>query len=81
VPAPILSTAIAERFASRGEEDFANRVLSAMRVRIRRPSGEAGMSLEARGHLVDSVLDLGAPGPCGFRVDHVVARALALVGK
>ena len=31
VPATILSTAIAERFASRGEEDFANRVLSAMR--------------------------------------------------
>jgi 6-phosphogluconate dehydrogenase len=31
VPAPILSTAIAERFASRGEEDFANRVLSALR--------------------------------------------------
>jgi 6-phosphogluconate dehydrogenase len=31
VPAPILSSAIAERFASRGEEDFANRVLSAMR--------------------------------------------------
>jgi 6-phosphogluconate dehydrogenase len=32
VPAPILSTAIAERFASRGEEDFADRVLSAMRL-------------------------------------------------
>jgi 6-phosphogluconate dehydrogenase len=31
VPAPILSTAISERFASRGEEDFADRVLSAMR--------------------------------------------------
>ena len=31
VPAPILSTAIAERFASRGREDFAHRVLSAMR--------------------------------------------------
>jgi 6-phosphogluconate dehydrogenase len=31
VPAPILSSAIAERFASRGAEDFANRVLSAMR--------------------------------------------------
>jgi 6-phosphogluconate dehydrogenase len=31
VPAPILSTALAERFASRGEEDFANRLLSAMR--------------------------------------------------
>jgi 6-phosphogluconate dehydrogenase len=31
VPAPILSTALAERFASRGAEDFANRILSAMR--------------------------------------------------
>jgi 6-phosphogluconate dehydrogenase len=31
VPAPILSTAIGERFASRGEELFADRVLSAMR--------------------------------------------------
>jgi 6-phosphogluconate dehydrogenase len=31
VPAPILGAAIAERFASRGAEDFANRVLSAMR--------------------------------------------------
>jgi 6-phosphogluconate dehydrogenase len=31
VPAPILSTALAERFSSRGEEDFADRVLSAMR--------------------------------------------------
>jgi 6-phosphogluconate dehydrogenase len=31
VPAPILSTAISERFTSRGEADFADRVLSAMR--------------------------------------------------
>ncbi len=31
VPAPILSTALAGRLASQGEEDFANRVLSAMR--------------------------------------------------
>jgi 6-phosphogluconate dehydrogenase len=31
VPAPILATAISERFASRGQEDFAYRVLSAMR--------------------------------------------------
>ena len=31
VPAPILSTAIGERFASRGEEDFADRIISAMR--------------------------------------------------
>jgi 6-phosphogluconate dehydrogenase len=31
VPAPILATAIGERFASRGEEEFADRVVSAMR--------------------------------------------------
>jgi 6-phosphogluconate dehydrogenase len=31
VPAPILSIAISERFASRGEQEFADRVVSAMR--------------------------------------------------
>jgi 6-phosphogluconate dehydrogenase len=31
VPSPILSTAIGERFASRGEADFADRIVSAMR--------------------------------------------------
>ncbi|MGN8159586.1 phosphogluconate dehydrogenase (NAD(+)-dependent, decarboxylating) [Salinisphaera sp. RV14] len=31
VPAPVLTTALYERFASRGEADFANRLLSAMR--------------------------------------------------
>jgi 6-phosphogluconate dehydrogenase len=31
VPAPVLSAALLERFSSRGEDDFANRVLSAMR--------------------------------------------------
>ncbi|MGQ0743168.1 MAG: phosphogluconate dehydrogenase (NAD(+)-dependent, decarboxylating) [Acidimicrobiales bacterium] len=31
VPAPVLSAALFERFASRGEGDFANKVLSAMR--------------------------------------------------
>jgi 6-phosphogluconate dehydrogenase len=31
VPAPILSTAIGERFASRGEDEFADRLVSAMR--------------------------------------------------
>jgi 6-phosphogluconate dehydrogenase len=30
-PAPILTTALYERFSSRGEADFADRVLSAMR--------------------------------------------------
>ena len=31
MPAPVLSAALYERFSSRGEADFANRVLSAMR--------------------------------------------------
>ena len=31
VPAPVLCTALAHRFASRGDEDFANKLLSAMR--------------------------------------------------
>jgi 6-phosphogluconate dehydrogenase len=34
VPAPILSTAVAERFASRGADDFADRVLSALRFQF-----------------------------------------------
>jgi 6-phosphogluconate dehydrogenase len=31
VPAPVLAASLFDRFASRGEADFGNRVLSAMR--------------------------------------------------
>jgi 6-phosphogluconate dehydrogenase len=31
VPAPVLNASLVQRFASRGNEEFANRVLSAMR--------------------------------------------------
>ena len=31
VPAPVLTTALYERFSSRGEDEFANKLLSAMR--------------------------------------------------
>ncbi len=34
VPAPVLSTALYQRFSSRGESDFADRVLSAMRYQF-----------------------------------------------
>jgi 6-phosphogluconate dehydrogenase len=34
VPAPILATALGARFASRGEDDFANRLLAAMRFQF-----------------------------------------------
>jgi 6-phosphogluconate dehydrogenase len=42
VPAPVLTTALYERFSSRGEADFQNRLLSAMRY-------EFGGHLEKRG--------------------------------
>ena len=34
VPAPVLSSALTQRFASRGEEDFANKLLSALRYQF-----------------------------------------------
>jgi 6-phosphogluconate dehydrogenase len=34
VPAPVLTTALYERFSSRGEADFANKLLSAMRYQF-----------------------------------------------
>jgi 6-phosphogluconate dehydrogenase len=34
VPAPVLSTALYQRFISRGEDDFAFRLLSAMRYQF-----------------------------------------------
>jgi 6-phosphogluconate dehydrogenase len=42
-PAPVLSAALNQRFASRGEDDFARRVLSALRFQFgghaERPTG------------------------------------------
>jgi 6-phosphogluconate dehydrogenase len=42
-PAPVLSTALYQRFSSRGEDDFARKVLSAMRYQFgghaERPTG------------------------------------------
>ena len=34
VPAPVLSAALYDRFSSRGEGDFANKLLSAMRYQF-----------------------------------------------
>jgi len=43
VPAPVLSAALYERFSSRGEADFANKILSAMRKEfgghVEKPAG------------------------------------------
>ncbi len=44
VPAPVLTTALYERFSSRGEADFQNKLLSAMRYEfgghLEKPSGK-----------------------------------------
>jgi 6-phosphogluconate dehydrogenase len=49
VPAPVLGSALTQRFASRGEEDFANKVLSALRFQFggheeKGPGGAGGHS-------------------------------------
>ncbi|HTS21015.1 MAG TPA: decarboxylating 6-phosphogluconate dehydrogenase [Casimicrobiaceae bacterium] len=49
VPAPVLSTALFARFASRGQDEFANRLLSAMRREFgghREPAGAAAEHAE-----------------------------------
>ncbi len=48
VPAPVLSAALYARFSSRGESDFADRILSAMRYQFgghqEKPAGNKGGS-------------------------------------
>ena len=48
VPAPVLSAALYQRFSSRGEADFQNRVLSALRYQfgghVEKPGGKGGSS-------------------------------------
>jgi 6-phosphogluconate dehydrogenase len=46
VPAPVLSTALYERFTSRGEADYANRLLSAMRQQF---GGHAELAAKSSG--------------------------------
>ncbi len=53
-PAPVLAAALFERFASRGEDGFANKVLSAMRLQFGgHEELPAGDSLEAGGRKAD----------------------------
>ena len=44
MPAPVLSAALYERFSSRGEADYADRLLSAMRFQfgghVEKPAGK-----------------------------------------
>ena len=42
VPVPVLTTALYERFSSRGEADFEDKLLVGHAVRVRRTSGKTG---------------------------------------
>jgi 6-phosphogluconate dehydrogenase len=56
VPAPVLAASLFERFASRGEDHFANQVLSAMRQQFGGHAElPAGQELEAGGAKADKV--------------------------
>ena len=56
VPAPVLAASLFERFASRGEDKFANQVLSAMRQQFGgHKELPAGLELEAGGEKADKV--------------------------
>jgi len=56
VPAPVLAASLFERFASRGEDHFANQVLSAMRQQFGGHAElPAGQELEAGGEKADKV--------------------------
>ncbi|GAA3703275.1 decarboxylating 6-phosphogluconate dehydrogenase [Microlunatus aurantiacus] len=60
VPAPVLAASLFERFASRGEDHFANQVLSAMRQQFGgHQELPAGDSLEAGGAKADRVESTG----------------------
>ena len=48
VPAPVLTAALYARFSSRGEAEFQDRILSAMRFQVRRACREEGLSSPGR---------------------------------
>ena len=68
VPAPVLSAALFERFSSRGEADFADKVLSAMRTSSaatrRRPRPNGGAMTAPRS---DALVFFGATGDLAYK--------------
>jgi len=71
VPAPVLSAALYERFSSRGEDDFAEKVLSALRYQFgghdERPL-PTGRRVMARSQS-DALVIFGVTGDLGTQDD------------
>ena len=64
VPVPVLASSLFERFASRGEDHFANQILSAMRQQFGGHNAlPAGSSLEAGGEKADQIGGTHADNP------------------
>ena len=83
VPAPVLSAALYERFSSRGEADFADKVLSALRYRVRRPRGKGrrqeGRRLMAASHS-DALVVFGVTGDLAHKMIFPALYAMAKRG-
>jgi 6-phosphogluconate dehydrogenase len=59
VPAPVLSAALYERFSSRGQDDFADKMLSALRYQF---GGHEGKGRRQERQAPDGILPLGRAG-------------------
>ena len=88
MPVPVLATALFARFGSRGEDDFANRLLSAMRLEfgghVERP-GEAGttaksMSWRCSTAAADALVLFGATGDLAHKKIFPALQALVQQG-
>ena len=77
VPAPVLTTALYARFSSRGEADFQNKLLSAMRYQfgghVEKPPRSACVRMEMGDTHSDALVFFGATGDLGLQEDLPVA--------
>ena len=83
-PAPVISTALYDRFSSRGEADFADKLLSAMRSAIRRPRGESGGRKGGPPMTVpspDAIVFFGATGDLAYKKIFPALQAMVRRGQ
>ena len=79
MPAPVLSAALYERFSSRGEADFADKLLSAMRTSSaatsKRPRREGRRSMTASAS--DALVLFGVTGDLAHKMIFPALYAMA----
>ncbi len=67
VPAPVLATALFDRFSSRGNDDFANRVLSAMRHEFGGHAEKPRRAVARERYAADAFVFFGATGDLAYK--------------